>query len=110
MSANRRWALSRKSSRTGLPLWAEIALVLLVKVALLFFLWQAFFSHPQARHMALPTPVVEKHLLSPKPAASRVRHAHQMFVFQIIDVEWCAWRTLPATRFHITFKAPHGSD
>jgi hypothetical protein len=81
MPVTKRWAIFKKTSRTGLPLWAEIALVLAVKVALLFFLWKAFFSHPQARHMLLPTPVVEQHLLSPKPA----------------------------TQFHIILKALYGS-
>lgn len=84
MPGTRRWALSKKTSRSDLPLWLEIALVLLIKVALLFLLWKAFFSHPQAKHMLLPTPLVEQHLLSPKPA--------------------------PSTQFHITLKAFHGSD
>lgn len=119
MPGLKRWALFTKTARTGLPLWLEIALVLVIKVALLFFLWKLFFSHPQTRHMALPTPVVEQHLLSPNPPASTptkpaalsgVRHAHQMFAEQIIDVERCAWRTLASQFSTFTFKAPHGSD
>lgn len=119
----KRWALFTKTTRTGLPLWLEIALVLVIKVALLFFLWKLFFSHPQTRHMALPTPVVEQQLLSPHPPAStptkpaalsRVRYvhqiAHQMFAEQIIDVERCARRTLASQFSTFTFKAPHGSD
>lgn len=58
------WASLHRRTRRGLPLWLEITLVLLIKLAALFFLWQAFFSHPQTRHMALPTPAVEQHLLS----------------------------------------------
>lgn len=74
MLSIKRWALGKKTSRTGLPLWLEIALVLLIKVVLLFFLWKLFFSHPQTKHMVLPAPVVEQHFLSSKPAAfNRVR-------------------------------------
>ena len=74
MSAIKRWALAEKTSRTGLPLWLEIALALLIKVALLILLWKAFFSHPQAKHMLLPTPVVEQHFLSAaQPAESTQR-------------------------------------
>ena len=83
MHATKRWALFKKTSRTGLPLWLEITAILLIKVALLFFLWKLFFSHPQTKHMVLPTPVVEQHLLSSNPAVlSRVRHAHQLFSSQ----------------------------
>lgn len=57
-----------KTTRRGLPLWLEIVLVLLIKLTALFILWKAFFSHPQTKHMALPTPAVEQHLLSPKSA------------------------------------------
>lgn len=47
-----------------LPLWAEITLVLLVKVVILTLLWNAFFSKPQTKHMRLPTEKVEQQLLS----------------------------------------------
>jgi hypothetical protein len=57
-----------KTTRRGLPLWLEIVLVLLIKLTALFILWKAFFSHPQTKHMALPTPAVEQHLLSPESA------------------------------------------
>ncbi|AZP14126.1 cytochrome oxidase putative small subunit CydP [Undibacterium parvum] len=62
--------LSKSTSR-GLPLWLEILVVLLIKLIALYFLRAAFFSQPQAKHMRLPTPMVEQHLLSPgtaKPA------------------------------------------
>jgi hypothetical protein len=64
MLTNRSCALFKKTSRTGLPLWLEIVGILVIKVVLLFFLWKASFSHPQTKHMVLPTPVVEQHLLS----------------------------------------------
>ncbi|MFZ6747969.1 cytochrome oxidase putative small subunit CydP [Undibacterium sp. Ren11W] len=40
-------------------------MVLLLKLLALLFLWKAFFSHPQTKHMRLPTPTVEQHMLSP---------------------------------------------
>lgn len=65
------WASIHRRTRRGLPLWLEIALVLLIKVVALFFLWKTFFSHPQTKHMALPTPAVEQHLLSVPPLPSQ---------------------------------------
>jgi hypothetical protein len=47
-----------------MPLWLEITLVLLVKVVLLFFLWQQFFSHPQTKHMLLPAATVQQHFFT----------------------------------------------
>lgn len=45
-----------------------IAIALLVKIALLYGLWYAFFSHPQTKKMRLPTAQVEQHLLvAPAP-------------------------------------------
>jgi hypothetical protein len=64
MSVEHKWAIFRRSRRSGLPLWLEISLILLIKVALLLLLWKLFFSHPPTKHMALPVPVVEQHLLS----------------------------------------------
>jgi hypothetical protein len=52
----------------------SIALVLVVKVALLYGLWYAFFSHPQTKKMRLPTGQVEHHLLAapaPTPQPKR---------------------------------------
>lgn len=54
----------RWSRLTRLPLALEITLALLIKVVILYALWHAFFSHPQARHMLLPTSQVEQHLLT----------------------------------------------
>ena len=65
--------LFKRSQRTGLPLWLEIALVLLIKIAILFGLWKAFFSHPQTKHMALPLPVVEQHFLKPSTSISEAK-------------------------------------
>lgn len=55
---------------TRLPLALEIALALLLKVALLLALWHAFFSHPQAEHMQVPTSEVERHLLATPASAA----------------------------------------
>lgn len=65
------WTSLHRSTPRGLPLWLEIALVLLIKVVALFFLWKTFFSHPQTKHMALPTPAVEQHLLTAPQSLSR---------------------------------------
>lgn len=51
-----------RRGRHGLAL--TIALALVVKLALLYGLWYAFFSHPQTRKMRLPTAQVERHLLA----------------------------------------------
>lgn len=58
------WRLPRL---TKLPLGAEIALILVVKIALLTLLAKTFFSEPQARKMRMPTAQVEQHLLAPAP-------------------------------------------
>ena len=68
MSKLHQWALFRPGQRTGWPLWLEIMLILMMKVGLLFLLWKVFFSQPETRHMALPVPNVEQHLLSSAPA------------------------------------------
>ncbi len=57
-------ATNKPRAAWRLPLWAEITLVLLVKVAILTLLWNAFFSKPQTKHMRLPTEKVEQQLLS----------------------------------------------
>ncbi len=56
--------LSTRRQWTRLPLWLEITLALLIKVAILTLLWHAFFSRPQTKHMRLPTATLEQHLLS----------------------------------------------
>jgi|SRR5450830_743990 len=50
---------------THLPLGVEIALILVVKIALLTVLAKAFFSEPQAKKMRMPTEKVEQHFLAP---------------------------------------------
>ncbi len=40
-----------------------ITIALIVKILLLYTLWQLFFSHPQTKKMRLPTAQVENHLL-----------------------------------------------
>ena len=49
---------------TNWPLALEISLVLMIKIAILFAIWLAFFSNPQAKKMRVPMPQVEQHLLS----------------------------------------------
>jgi hypothetical protein len=46
-----------------LPLAAEIALALSLKILILWGLWTHFFAHPQAPHMQMNTQQVEQHLL-----------------------------------------------
>jgi len=50
-----------------LPLAPAITLALIVKVLILYGLWYAFFSAPQAKHMRMPAAKVEQHLLAPAP-------------------------------------------
>ena len=47
----------------------QIALVILIKLLLLAWLWNAFFSAPQTKKMRLPTAQVEQHLLSARHVA-----------------------------------------
>ncbi len=60
----------------GMPLALAITLALLLKGLLLFGLWKAFFSAPQAKHMRMPPERVEQHLLSlPSPTLpAKVNH------------------------------------
>jgi hypothetical protein len=51
--------------RYGTPLALAITLALIVKALILYGLWYAFFSAPQAKHMRMPTARVEQHLLAP---------------------------------------------
>ena len=55
---------------SSLPLWLELTLALLLKLTILYSLWQAFFSHPETKHMAMPVPLVEQHLLYTPSGAS----------------------------------------
>jgi len=45
-----------------LPFAVEVALAVLIKLLLLAWLWNAFFSAPQTKKMRLPTAQVEQHL------------------------------------------------
>ena len=65
--SHRLWRLPRL---TKLPLGAEIALILVVKIALLTVLAKTFFSEPQAKKMRMPTAQVEQHLLAPAPESA----------------------------------------
>jgi len=62
--------LSHLPRLTQLPLGAEIALILLVKIAILTVLAKTFFSEPQAKKMRMPTEQVEQHLLAPATATA----------------------------------------
>ena len=55
---------SRWPRLTRLPLAWEITLVLLVKLAIVIAIRQAFFAQPQAKKMRVPMSQVEQHLLS----------------------------------------------
>jgi hypothetical protein len=57
--------IKRLPRLTRWPLGVEIALALVLKLALLALIWNAFFSTPQAKKMRMPTPQVEQHLLTP---------------------------------------------
>ncbi|AMC34942.1 cytochrome oxidase putative small subunit CydP [Janthinobacterium sp. B9-8] len=47
-----------------IPLWQEITIVLLIKVALLFVIWKSFFSEPVARHMLVPEPMIAERFMN----------------------------------------------
>ena len=64
-----KFARLRLPRLTSMPLALEITLVLLFKIAVIFALRQAFFSHPQAKKMVVPAPQVERHFLSAAPAS-----------------------------------------
>ncbi|AXK39986.1 hypothetical protein [Crenobacter cavernae] len=53
----------RRPTRTGLPLWLEITLVLALKAALLWWAWSLWFAEPVARHMTVPEAAVTQKLL-----------------------------------------------
>lgn len=59
----------RLSARGRWPLAAEITLLLLLKLALLFVLAKTFFSQPEAPHMRMPVERVSERLLA-APAAT----------------------------------------
>jgi hypothetical protein len=56
---------SRLPRLTKLPLGVEITLLLAIKISLLTVLAKTCFSEPQAKHMRMPIPLVEQHLLMP---------------------------------------------
>ncbi|HZW12369.1 MAG TPA: hypothetical protein VFF81_04155 [Noviherbaspirillum sp.] len=64
--------LMRLPRLSRLPFALEITLALVLKLAILSLLWNAFFSSPQTTKMALPPAKVEQHLLSARnPPDSR---------------------------------------
>jgi hypothetical protein len=62
-----------RARRRG-SLKVELAVVLLVKAALLFALKELCFSHPAADHMQLPPSVVAQALLGPAAPAEGPHH------------------------------------
>ncbi len=52
----------------GPSLALAIALALLLKALILFGLWKAFFSTPQAKHMRVPAAQVQQHFFAAPPA------------------------------------------
>ncbi|MBV8665043.1 MAG: hypothetical protein JO269_01040 [Burkholderiaceae bacterium] len=53
----------------NLPFGIEIALALAAKLLILFWIWHAFFSAPQAKHMRVPADQVAQHLLAARPTS-----------------------------------------
>jgi hypothetical protein len=47
------------------PLGRDLAVILVLKFAVLALLWWVFFSHPAATHMRVEPSRIEVHLLSP---------------------------------------------
>lgn len=53
----------------GPSLALAITLALLLKALILFGLWHAFFSTPQAKHMRVPAAQVQQHFFAAPPQA-----------------------------------------
>ena len=49
------------------PLGRDIAVILIVKLVVLYALWLAFFSAPVARHMTMDARTVELQVTGPSP-------------------------------------------
>ncbi|WP_432719709.1 hypothetical protein R0381_000147 [Jeongeupia wiesaeckerbachi] len=58
--------------RTGLPLWMEITIMLLIKCLLLYGAWRLWFSAPLAKKMTVPDAAISQQLLG-QPAATETR-------------------------------------
>lgn len=67
---------SKHSPKRRLTLAWEISLVLVLKIALLWLLWDLFFSSPVAKHMHVPEPQVTQHLLSASPSNPTQENRH----------------------------------
>lgn len=57
------WRSLRRRRPEGLPLALEIAVLLAIKLALLFAMARLFFAEPQAPHMRMDPAQVEQRLL-----------------------------------------------
>jgi hypothetical protein len=51
---------SLQKTKRSRPLWFELTIVVIVKVALIFCLWKVFFSNPVAEHMVVPDTLIEQ--------------------------------------------------
>ncbi|BCL75845.1 hypothetical protein JHS3_15810 [Jeongeupia sp. HS-3] len=49
--------------RTGLPLWLEITVILLIKCLLLYGAWKLWFAEPMAKNMTVPDRAINQQLL-----------------------------------------------
>jgi hypothetical protein len=58
----------------GDRLQLSIAVVLMLKAALLYGLYLACFSAPQARHMRMPAADVARHLVPAPPPSPKAEH------------------------------------
>ncbi|MCX7207230.1 MAG: hypothetical protein NT086_14845 [Proteobacteria bacterium] len=56
-----------------LPLWQEITIVLLIKMALLFVIWKSFFSEPVAHKMLVPPTMMMERFVSPASAPTALK-------------------------------------
>ena len=61
----------------GMPLGLAIALALVAKALILFWLWKTFFSAPPARHMRMPTEFVAQHLLDAPLPSTPAKDRHE---------------------------------
>jgi hypothetical protein len=57
-----------------LPFSVAIGAALLLKAVLLYALWRAFFSAPQAPHMRMPSAAVAAHLITPPARTQHDAH------------------------------------
>ena len=69
-------AALRHKTRRGLPLWLEIAVVLAIKLLLLWWIKVQWFSAPLAQHMTVPDRAIEQQLLGAVPPSTSTGDNH----------------------------------